>query len=89
MTCEHEGKAFYERKKELFKVWYWKNKASEEFRERMRLKSKESYKKSKDNMKMLKSINEELEAQNKQLRDIIEDLKEIIDFDNSADHMEK
>ena len=83
MVCDHEGKPFYERKKQLFKEWYWKNKASEDFREKMRQKSRDSYKRSRENLKMLKSINEELEKQNTQLRSVIEDLKEIIKFDEN------
>ena len=83
MVCDYEGKPFYERKKQLFKEWYWKNKASEDFREKMRQKSRDSYKRSRENLKMLKSINEELEKQNTQLRSVIEDLKEIIKFDEN------
>lgn len=83
MVCDHEGKPFYERKKQLFKEWYWKNKASEDFREKMRQKSRDSYKRSRENLKMLKSINQELERQNTQLRSVIEDLKEIIKFDEN------
>lgn len=83
MVCEHEGKPFYERKKQLFKEWYWKNKASEDFREKMRQKGRDSYKRSRENMKMLKSINEELEKQNTQLRLIIDDLKEMIQFEEN------
>ena len=81
MVCEHTGKAFYERKKQIFRDWYWSQRGSKEFREKMREKSKNSYKKSKENLKTLRDVNKELEEQNEILRSIIEDLKDIIEFE--------
>lgn len=81
MVCEHTGKAFYERKKQLFREWYYKNLAHKEFREKMREKNRASYKKTRENMKQLKEMNDELVKENLQLRLIIDDLKEMIDFE--------
>lgn len=81
MVCEHSGKPFYERKKELFRQWYWKNKANTDFREKIKENSRNAYKKSKENLNVLKDINKELERQNDILRGMVEDLKEIIEFD--------
>lgn len=82
MTCEHTGKAFYERKKQIFRDWYWSQRGSQEFRDKMKEKSRVGYKKSKENLKMLKDVNKELEEQNDILRSVIEDLKDIIEFES-------
>ena len=82
MVCEHTGKAFYERKKQIFKDWYWAQRGSQEFRDKMKEKSRTGYKKSKENLRILKDVNKELEEENEILRNIIEDLKDLIEFDN-------
>lgn len=79
--CIHTNKPFYERKKQLFREWYWRNKASEEFREKMREKGREAYLKSRNNLKELKKLNVELERQNEEYRLIIDDLKKLLDFE--------
>lgn len=81
MVCEHTGKAFYERKKQIFKDWYWSQRGSKEFRDKMKEKSRTGYRKSKENLKSLRDVNKELEEQNEILRSVIEDLKDIIDFE--------
>ena len=78
MVCEHEGKEFYERKKRLFKEWYWKNKCNPEFVKKQRERNYETYKKRETELKNLRENNKILEKQNQELREIIEQLEKEI-----------